>query len=149
MPPTDGPSSRPRRRTRATHAVLVRRHHPREHLPRLSVRPTSLRLASSLYYRARHHRCRADPRRRPRQLFGSAQAPTVEALLKELSVHLLNNELNNEDHAHCKGSLFNDEGIGAHCCNNEPNNEPPARFREIILYLPRRCPIVSARARFG
>ena len=44
----------------------------------------------------------------------------------------LSNELNNEDPAHCKSSLFNNEGIGAHCCNNEPNNEPPARFREII-----------------
>ena len=32
----------------------------------------------------------------------------------------------------CESSLFNNEGIKAHCSNNEPNNEPPARFWEII-----------------
>ena len=48
------------------------------------------------------------------------------------SVHLLSNEPHNEGTAHCESSLFNNEGFGAHCCNNEPNNEPPARFREII-----------------
>ena len=43
--------------------------------------------------------------------------------------HLLNNEPHNEGVAHCESSLFNNEGIGAHCSNNKPNNEPPARFR--------------------
>ena len=46
--------------------------------------------------------------------------------------HLLINEPHNEGTAHCESSLFNNEGIGAHCSNNEPNNEPPARFWEII-----------------
>ena len=29
-------------------------------------------------------------------------------------------ELHNEGAAHCESSLFNNEGIGAHCWNNEP-----------------------------
>ena len=49
-------------------------------------------------------------------LFASAAPP----------LHLSNNELNNEGMAHCKSSLFNNEGTWAHCWNNEPYNEPQA-----------------------
>ena len=46
-----------------------------------------------------------------------------------LSPHLLSNEPHNEGISHCESSLFNNEGIVAHCSNNEPNNEHP---REIL-----------------
>ena len=43
-------------------------------------------------------------------------------------LHLLNNEPHNEGAAYCESSLFNNEGIGAHCWNNEPYNDQKSSF---------------------
>ena len=43
----------------------------------------------------------------------------VQATQPQVTPHLSNNEPNNEEVAHCKSSLFNNEGTWAHCWNNE------------------------------
>ena len=48
-----------------------------------------------------------------------AKYPRYLGVLTPITMHLLSNELNNEGLAHCKSSLFNNEGTWAHCWNNE------------------------------
>ena len=75
-----------------------------------------------------------------RAIIGRMQSNSIRAKGRAYSMlcrvrgllHLLSNEPHNEGISHCESPLFNNEGNGAHCSNNEPNNEPPARFREII-----------------